>query len=262
MNSVTYFKVAGITPAAPLVLPALSAETPHTRMVAHGAVTTLPPAALTSFTCTILSLVSYRVLQTTHRNGHAAQVLDAREHRSSSFRYHRHGVVYPTYPAVSRYQPSLANPLGSTIHRRRRAGRRLDIRRGVETSLKSPVQPRSASSDIQTSREVLLRRNDSISYTSIHHSPDYTVSATLEQISAVKRKKVGRTLLEILPNLGSCPECHFVLPHHLRDCQVLPPTDIKQLGGSSEEVRRMSRGIGGVWSFGKNWCFRVAWFGV
>jgi hypothetical protein len=51
MNSVTYLSVAGITPAAPLVL-----EISFAKEGTHGAVTTLPPDAFTSFTAIAIQL--------------------------------------------------------------------------------------------------------------------------------------------------------------------------------------------------------------
>lgn len=52
INSVTYFSVAGMTPAAPFVLLSQTFLKIQSRSVydTYGAVTTLPPDALTSFT--------------------------------------------------------------------------------------------------------------------------------------------------------------------------------------------------------------------
>jgi len=51
MNSVTYFNVAGMTPAAPLVLHiSLYLYRIWQQLKTYGAVTTRPPEALTSFT--------------------------------------------------------------------------------------------------------------------------------------------------------------------------------------------------------------------
>jgi hypothetical protein len=103
MNSVTYFKVAGITPAAPFVL---SHQFPHISNFSfdegtHGAVTTRPPEAFTSFTYHQHSLP---LIQTeTHGNSHTAQILDTRKHGRIPPRDHRE-IMIP-----------LPNPLSSSF---------------------------------------------------------------------------------------------------------------------------------------------------
>jgi len=80
MNSVTYFKVAGMTPAAPFVLWHQCSHIficPFRRRT-YGAVTTRPPEAFTSFT--YHQLLSSPRQTGTHSNSHTAQILDTRKH--------------------------------------------------------------------------------------------------------------------------------------------------------------------------------------